>query len=129
MRAYGQASTPTRTPRGTEYEVFARVTRRLVTAARLDQTTGFPELARAIYENRRLWILLAADVADNGNTLPEQLRAQIFYLSEFTQAHSQKVLTGKAGLRPLIEINTAIMRGLRNEAPRSGVASSEGTTR
>ncbi|NIZ09738.1 flagellar biosynthesis regulator FlaF [Pseudooceanicola sp. HF7] len=126
MRAYGQASTPVRTPRGTEYEVFARVTRGLITAAKKDQKTGFPELARAIYENRRLWILLAADVAGDDNALPQELRAQIFYLAEFTQVHSQKVLTGKAGVRALVEVNSAIMRGLRSEGVRSDPARSEG---
>lgn len=117
LRAYGQASAPIRTPRGTEYEVFARITHRLITAARKDRMMHFPELARAIYENQRLWILLATDVAGDGNELPSELRAQIFYLAEFTQAHSRKVLSGKAGVRPLIEVNSAIMRGLRNGGP------------
>ncbi len=115
MRAYGQANAPTRTTRGTEYEVFARVTHRLIAAARKDKKTGFPDLARAIYENRKLWILLAADVAGEDNALPQDLRARLFYLGEFTQEHSKKVLAGKAGVRPLIEVNSAIMRGLRNE--------------
>ncbi|MBT9385849.1 flagellar biosynthesis regulator FlaF [Pseudooceanicola sp. CBS1P-1] len=124
LRAYGQASNPIRTPRGTEYEVFARITHRLVAAARkgaarngADKSSAenFNELARALYENRRLWTLLAADVADAANTLPEALRAQIFYLAEFTQVHSRKVLAGKASPRALIEVNTAVMRGLRAE--------------
>lgn len=113
LRAYGQASSSTRTPRGVEYEVFARVTHRLVAAARRDRKTHFPELARAVQDNRQLWTILAADVAGEGNALPPALRAQIFYLAEFTFAHSRKVLNDKAELRPLIEINTAIMRGLR----------------
>lgn len=113
LRAYGQASTPTRTPRGVEYEVFARVTRRLVDATRKDRKTDFPTIVRAVHDNRQLWTILAADVAGEGNSLPSQLRARIFYLAEFTFAHSRKVLNEQAELRPLIEVNTAIMRGLR----------------
>ena len=117
LRAYGQASTPTRTPRGVEYEVFARITRRLVAAARRDRRSGFPEIARAVQDNRQLWTILAADVAGEGNSLPKELRARIFYLAEFTFAHSRKVLNDKADLKPLIEVNTAIMRGLRAGGP------------
>lgn len=113
LRAYGQASSSTRTPRGAEYEVFARITHRLVAAARKDRRLNFPEIVRAVHDNRQLWTILAADVAGEGNTLPQQLRAQIFYLAEFTFSHSRKVLNEKAGLKPLIEVNTAIMRGLR----------------
>ncbi len=55
---------------------------------------------------------MAADVADNLNSLPAPLRAQIFYLAEFTEQHSTKVLNGKADSDVLVEINTAILRGL-----------------
>lgn len=76
---------------------------------------GFADLAAAIHENRRLWTLLATSVADSDNELPQTLRAQIFYLAEFTMLHSQKVLDGKATADVLIEINTSVMRGLRQE--------------
>lgn len=114
QRAYGEATAPTRTPRGTEYDVMARVTQRLIGAARKGRR-GFSELSRAIHDNRQLWTILAADVADGTNVLPQDLRARIFYLSEFTQQHSRKVLRREATVAPLIEINTAVMRGLRAE--------------
>lgn len=118
QRAYGQASTPIRTPRGAEYDAFARITHQLISAARTGNA-DFPELAKAIQENRRLWTTLATDVADDGNRLPRDLRARIFYLAEFTQNHSGKVLRHGASVGPLVEINAAIMRGLRNLAPES----------
>jgi flagellar protein FlaF len=55
---------------------------------------------------------MAADVADSLNSLAPQLRAQIFYLAEFTELHSKKVLRGEATAEVLIEINTSILRGL-----------------
>ncbi|MBO9399520.1 flagellar biosynthesis regulator FlaF [Shimia sp. R9_3] len=114
-RTYGQASAPTRTAGKLEYDVIARITHKLKEAAKQGKR-GFPALAEAIHENRRLWTMLARFVADGGNGLPEQLRAQIFYLAEFTDHHSTKVLAGDANVRPLLEVNTAILRGLRSGA-------------
>ncbi|MCU9849955.1 flagellar biosynthesis regulator FlaF [Defluviimonas sp. WL0024] len=111
--AYASAATPTRTTRGTEYEIFARVTHRLKAAGRGDG--DFIALAGALHDNRTLWTALAADVALETNALPKSLRAQIFYLSEFTTQHTRRILAGEAGADVLIDINTAMMRGLRNE--------------
>lgn len=97
---------PLRTHRGTEYAAFSRVT------ARLKSPRSFNALAAALHENRQLWTALAADVAGEGNGLPPELRARIFYLARFTAHHSRQVLRRQADAAPLIEINTAIMRGL-----------------
>ena len=110
--AYSAPGQPTRTLRGTEYELFARITHRLKTALTL-KSAAFATLVSALHDNRQLWIALAADVADGSNALPANLRAQIFYLSEFTAVQTRKVLAGKAGAEVLVDINTAIMRGLR----------------
>jgi len=110
--AYSNPAITTRTLRGVEYDLFARITARLSRAAALGKA-GFPDLATAIYENRRLWITLALDVADPDNALPASLRARLFYLAQFTEQHSGKVLAGMASSEVLVDINTAIMRGLR----------------
>ena len=110
--AYSNPGQPTRTPRTTEYELFARVTHRLKAAAALDKTQ-FPSFARALHDNRQLWTVLVTDVADAANGLPPQLRAQIIYLYEFTMQHTSKVLAGTATADVLIDINTAVMRGLK----------------
>ncbi len=110
--AYANATAITPSMRDTEYRAFAEVTRRL---ADTDTETpqAFPRLAEAVQLNQRLWTMLATDVADAGNTLPDALRAQIFYLAEFTRHHSNKVLREKASPEVLVEVNTAMMRGLR----------------
>ncbi|MGY6632146.1 MAG: flagellar biosynthesis regulator FlaF [Alkalilacustris sp.] len=111
--AYGRAQTAARTPRGIEYEVIARITRRLkASAARRHE--DFPTFAEALGENLRLWTTLGMDVADPDNALPAPLRAQLFYLFEFTDQHSRKLLSGD-DVSPdvLIEINTSVLRGLR----------------
>ncbi|MCL4189806.1 MAG: flagellar biosynthesis regulator FlaF [Rhodobacteraceae bacterium] len=117
--AYAGHAQPTRTARGTEYELFARVTHRLKSAEALGRD-GFAALAGALHDNRQLWTALAGDVASPGNALPAALRARIFYLAEFTALHSSRVLAREAGPGVLIEINTAMMRGLRAGAAGSG---------
>ncbi len=112
QRAYAQSAAPTRTPRDTEYEAISRITRRLkvATARKEVDFTGY---VQALHENRRLWSVLASGVADSDNALPNDLRARIFYLAQFTEQHTGQVLAKKAGVEPLLEINLAVLRGLR----------------
>lgn len=110
---YGSRAAPTRSTRDIEYQLFTRVTRDLHTAAGKGRA-GFPELASALHKNRTMWTALAADVAGSENQLPADLRAQLFYLAEFTEAHTRKVLRREAGVRPLLDVNMAVMRGLAN---------------
>lgn len=112
--AYASATAPIKTPQGVEYEAFARITSRMKAAAQKGNV-AFPELAAALHDNRRLWLILAADVANTENPLPAVLRAQIFYLAEFTDLHTAKILSGAAQVDALIEVNSNIMRGLRQQ--------------
>ena len=114
-RAYSAASAPTRTARGTEYEAVARITMR-IRAAYDKGPDGFVALAEALHDNRKLWGIFATDVADAGNPLPNDLKARLFYLAEFTNQHTSKVLAREESVEPLIDINTAILRGLRSGA-------------
>jgi flagellar protein FlaF len=113
--SYGRHDAPVRTARSLEYDLFARMTARL-RAASAGRQGDFAALAGALADNLRLWSTLAADVASPGNGLPQPLRARLFYLYEFTAAHSRRVLDGAAAPEVLVEINTAVMRGLRGEA-------------
>jgi flagellar protein FlaF len=106
---------PTRelgTARGIEYKAFSKVTARL--ASWNEKTDSFGSLAEALCENQLLWTVLGADVADQGNQLPASLRAQLFYLTEFTNVQTKKIMAGEAKPQILVEINTSIMRGLRD---------------
>jgi flagellar biosynthesis activator protein FlaF len=111
---YAQAKTPIRTDRGTEYAVFAQATRRLSAVDEADKSQ-FPALAEAIVGNQQLWSALAEDLIDEANQLPLPLRGQLLSLSEFVRRHSMQVLAGRASVAPLVDINTAIMKGLRGE--------------
>jgi flagellar protein FlaF len=110
--AYARPDAPSRDARAVEYELFVRMTRALSTSW-AQRKKNYPALVSALYDNGKMWRTLAVDVADIGNELPSPLRAQLFYLYEFTTEHSRKVLDGTASADVLVEINTAVMRGLR----------------
>ncbi|WP_151718863.1 flagellar biosynthesis regulator FlaF [Gemmobacter serpentinus] len=112
--AYGRLETPLRSARQIEYDLLARVTQRLTRAAQ-DKDRNFTGFITALHENTRLWRAFALDVAQAENALPDGLRARIVYLFRFTEQHGRKVMQGHGSVDILIEINTAIMRGLRGE--------------
>ncbi len=114
QNAYGRSSATVRAPRSIEYDLFARTTHRL-SHCFADRVANFPAFAAALNENNRLWRTLAVDLSDAGNALPGELRARLFYLYEFTAVHSRKLLKGEGSVDVLVEINTAVMRGLRGQ--------------
>lgn len=105
-----------RTDRRVEYDAFARVTHQLKS---LDPKAEFAKFVAALHENRKLWNLLAIDVADADNQLPQSLRARIFYLAEFTSQQTSKIFSGAAKVDTLVEINSAIMQGLRQQVEKA----------
>jgi flagellar protein FlaF len=114
QRAYAPASPATHTPRDVEYHAFAYVTG-LMASARdaAGQPGALGRLAEAMFENVRLWLTLAADAASDGNALPAPLRGQIVGLANFARNHMSRVLAGAATVDALIDVNLAIMKGLR----------------
>lgn len=114
-RAWARTEPATRTARALEYDLMARLTARL-TAAYARRRDDHPALVRALNDNLSLWSTLAADVAGDGNGLPPQLRARLFYLYEFTAHQTRLILDGHASAEVLVDINTAVMRGLRGQA-------------
>ncbi len=113
-QAYAPTQVVIRTERSVEAQLISQITARLQRVAR-SKPIDFPALASVLHDNRRMWVTLAADVADNDNALPQKLRAQIFYLAEFTNVHSRRVLQGEADASALVEINTAVLRGLNGQ--------------
>lgn len=115
QNGYAMAGAPVRTPRSIEIEVIAKITRKLHSVGQ-NEPERIVSKAQALYENRKLWGIFAADVALQDNPLPRELKANILYLAEFVNVQTSKVLASGAPIEPLIEVNQAIMRGLRGEA-------------
>jgi len=74
----------------------------------------FVSLVEALHENRKLWSILATDVMSEGNRLPDELKANIIYLQKFVEIHSQRVLQKKQNAKVLIEVNAAILGGIKD---------------
>ncbi len=111
---YARPDATLRPMRSIEYEALARATK-LLSAAWPHRKEDFPQLVSALSENLRLWSTLAADVASSENGLPAPLRAQLFYLYEFSDQHTRGILEGRGSIEVLVDINTAVMRGLRGQ--------------
>lgn len=109
-RAYAPNRNGTRTTKSSEFEVIAHISHRLKRAILSNDKT---DLIKALYDNRILWNTLAADVCSPENGLDKELRARIFYLSEFVTKHSRLVIAGTARANVLLEINAAILAGLK----------------
>jgi flagellar protein FlaF len=116
--AYSRPNYSQRSERDLEYDLLARATKSL-SQAMCARSSNFPKLYAALDENERLWSTLAVDVAEPGNGLPAALRAQLFYLYEFTVQHSAAVRERDASVQVLIDINTAVMRGLRGQGAQT----------
>ena len=114
QQAYAPNQVAVRTDRSVEAQLISRITGRLQSAGQTSKS-DFPKLMTALHENKRLWTTLAANVADLDNELPKELRAQLFYLAEFTEQHSRLVARGQADVSALVDINMAIMRGLNGQ--------------
>ncbi|MGJ8588565.1 MAG: flagellar biosynthesis regulator FlaF [Yoonia sp.] len=114
QQAYAPTQFTVRTTRSVEAQLITQITSRLQ-QLRSSTKPDFPKLMAALHDNRRMWTTMAIDVADQGNALPKELRAQIFYLAEFTDHHSQQVIRGKADVAALIDINMAVLRGLNGQ--------------
>ncbi len=119
LSTYGFHARALKTPRDIEYDVLARITGRLQSELPHARGRISPGLAAAMDDNRRLWSAFAGDLANPGNGFPQELRARLFSLSEFTLKHTAQILAGSATADILAEINTAVMRGLRGQEVRA----------
>lgn len=106
--SYAAAQNTVEDPRQIEYRLFAQVTKAL-----MDVVDGCSrDTIKAVHWNRRLWLTLQSDCANDANGLPDEIRAGIISLAIWVDKHSRKVLRGEGEIEPLIEVNRSIMEGL-----------------
>ncbi|MBK1669545.1 hypothetical protein CKO28_16015 [Rhodovibrio sodomensis] len=110
VNAYTAATIRHENPRQGEVAVMIRLTRML------EEAGAGSELISALDENRRYWTKLMAHLADDANQLPEVTRAQLISIGNWVGRFSSQVIAGKAERAPLIDINKAIIAGLRQQA-------------
>jgi len=111
IAAYQQTIAECEDPRRIEYRVFLRIT--LALEAHRDADWRSAGLKDALWRNLELWNTLRADLLDEGNALPEALRAGLVSLSFSVDRQTKMVLRGEAGVGLLVDINRAVMQGLQ----------------
>lgn len=115
IAAYQQTIAECDDPRQIEFRVFLRITLALERSRGEDwRSSSFKD---ALWRNMELWNRLRADLLDEDNGLPRQLRAGLVSLSLSVDRHSRSVLRGEATMDLLIDINRAIMGGLQRTQP------------
>lgn len=107
VSAYDRSALLASNPRDTEYRIFSLVVSKLANA-------NTPErLIDAVYQNSRLWSVLAADLAKPENKLGPELKARLLSLAVWSMKYGTKVMAGNASVDPLISVNKEVMAGLR----------------
>ena len=104
-RAY-QMTRQAMNPREQEAEVFRRVTGALKAALEKDGIAR----ARAIADNRRLWIALDASLRHPANLLPQETRVTMIQVGRTVMREMEN---SAPDLAFLIEINEQLTSGLR----------------
>jgi len=113
LRGYGQVKRQTASDKHIELQLFSAVTARLRAQVQNNSSRLTGPMAEAILENAKLWNVLFCDLVGPDNKLAGDLKNNLISLAEFTQSHTQRVLRGQASIDILIEINSAIIQGLK----------------
>jgi flagellar protein FlaF len=80
-----------------------------------ESESGYPDLARAVQHNQKLWSIFQAELSSEENPLPAALREQLLSISLFVDKQSFDVLAypSREKIKSLVDINLAIAAGLR----------------
>ncbi len=116
-RVYGEVAQRTASDSVTELAVFQQITGELERVAQAER----PQPAAwgsAISRNMQLWTLLATDLMQPGNLLPDDTKQGLLKLGLFVLSHSNEVLAQRADMNVLIDINRSIMAGLEHQPGR-----------
>lgn len=78
-----------------------------------EQGRGSRESVEALLFTNRLWCLLLDDLADDGNGLPDSLKAGLISIGIWVLRRTEDIRTGKADdFLALIEVSESIRMGL-----------------
>lgn len=110
-KAYGEIAQRTAGDKEVEYALFLQITEALESVED-PNTRSISDWADALSRNQQLWTLIATDLLQPGNALPDDLKRSLLFLSEFVRQTSLKVLEGEESIPDLIEVNKTVMAGL-----------------
>lgn len=110
-KAYGEISQRTAGDREVEYALFLQISEALE-SVKDPQTRSLSDWADALSRNQQLWTIIATDLLQPGNALPDDLKRSLLLLSEYVRQTTFKVLEGEEIISDLIEVNRTVMAGL-----------------
>jgi flagellar protein FlaF len=121
ITAYKRTIKQTESPRQIERRVFANVTAELeAQSVEFDVTEKSGDKLRILSAglrdtlsyNQRIWQTIRSDLVNPANGLAPDLRAGLISLSLWVESHTNEVLKGQKKVKPLLDINRSIIRGL-----------------
>lgn len=129
IAAYKKTIRESESPRQIERRILSRVTGEMEgDAAAFDRATSRAErltllaggLRGSLHDNQKFWSAVKADLSQDGNALPHELRAQLISLALWVERQTSSVLGGGGGIAALVSVNRSIIDGLAGvaDAPR-----------
>lgn len=124
INAYRKTIADTQPPRDIERRLLSGVTSQLVEYGRFDSLVESEEklnalsngLGDVIWHNQKIWLALKFDLVEEKNALPPPLRAGLLSLALWVERHSVGVMRGTHKIKPLIDVNLSIIKGLSGDA-------------
>lgn len=127
IAAYKRTISETESPRQIERRVLSSVTAELESKyLAFDQAESSSDklalladgLRDTLWYNERIWMTMRNDLAETGNALSPELKAGLISLALWVETHTQSVLKGEKTVKPLLDINRSIVRGLEGNPMR-----------
>ena len=123
ISAYRKTMAQTEAPRQIERRLLSEATNQLREHIAFDMLQDSESkldmmasgLKDAIWRNHQIWQALKVDLISSENSLPPTLRGTLISLALWVDRHSFAVLEGKQKIKPLIDINLSIIRGLNGD--------------
>lgn len=127
IAAYKRTISDTESPRQIERRVLSSVTAEIESNyLAFDQAETLGErlallaggLRDTLWYNERIWMTMRNDLAETGNALSPDLKAGLISLALWVETHTQGVLKGEKNVKPLLDVNRSIVRGLEGNPMR-----------
>ena len=119
--AYGNVGRSVGSDRDLEIQVFQTSISRLSSLSGLDfKLTA--DAAKILSDNLKLWDLLTVDLASPENEMDDALAAQLIGLAKFVRVHTLALYAGQGSVDVLVDINTAILKGLLGQPGNANAA-------
>lgn len=121
IAAYKRTISQTESPRQIERRVLSTVTAEMESKyLAFDQAETSGEklalladgLRDTLWYNERIWMTMRNDLVESANGLSPDLKAGLISLAIWVENHTQGVMKGEKTVKPLLDINRSIIRGL-----------------